>query len=228
MCQGKGIYLTRRFEDIDLKSGDQLVAQRYMHKPYLIDDLKFDLRVYVLIFGVDPLRVYVYNEGLARFATETYVGPTKNNLDNLFMHLTNYAINKASNNFVKSTGEEDDAATKRTLTSILQHMEENEKDFCSETMMEKIEDIAVKTSLAVQPALAHAYRTCQPDDLENSICFQILGIDIMIDQKLKPWLIEVNHLSSFGTDSPLDKKVKFDLIWDTFHLLNLSVKRKKK
>lgn len=60
------------------------------------------------------------------------------------------------------------------------------------------------------------------------MCFQILGLDIMIDQKLKPWLIEVNHLSSFGTDSPLDKKVKFDLIWDTLTLLNLSVKRKRK
>lgn len=46
-----------------------------MHKPYLIDDLKFDLRVYALIFGVDPLRVFVFKEGLARFATETYTGP---------------------------------------------------------------------------------------------------------------------------------------------------------
>jgi len=50
----------------------------------------------------------------------------------------------------------------------------------------------------------------------------------MIDTKLKPWLLEVNHLSSYGTDSPLDKKVKFDLIYDTLNLLNLSVKRKKK
>ena len=65
-----------------------------MAKPYLIDNLKFDLRVYALIYGVDPLRVFVFKEGLARFATETYTGPQKNNLDNLFMHLTNYAINK--------------------------------------------------------------------------------------------------------------------------------------
>lgn len=75
MCQGRGIYLVRRFEDIDLRSGEQLVAQRYMAKPYLIDNLKFDLRVYALIFGVDPLRVFVYQEGLARFATEEYQGP---------------------------------------------------------------------------------------------------------------------------------------------------------
>ena len=95
-------------------------------------------------------------------------------------------------------------------------------------MMNQIEDIAVKTCIAGQPGVNHAYRTCQPDDLENSICFQILGMDILIDANLKPWLIEVNHLSSFGTDSPLDKKIKYDLVWDTFNMLNLSVARKKK
>ena len=86
-----------------MKSGEQLVAQRYMHRPYLIDDLKFDLRIYVLVYGVDPLRVFMFKEGLARFATETYTGPAKANLDNLYMHLTNYAINKNAANFVKNS-----------------------------------------------------------------------------------------------------------------------------
>ena len=131
-----------------------------MAKPYLIDELKFDLRIYVLIYGVEPLRVFVFKEGLARFATEQYTGPNKNNLDNLYMHLTNYAINKFSGNFVKSKGEDDDSANKRTLTSILEYLEEHEEGFSAERMMEKIEDIAVKTCIAVQPALAHAFRTC--------------------------------------------------------------------
>lgn len=142
-----------------------------MAKPYLIDGLKFDLRIYVLIYGVEPLRVFVFEEGLARFATETYTGPYKNNLDNLYMHLTNYAINKGSSNFVKSQGEEDDAATKRTLTNVLEHMERTEPGFSKAAMMDQIEDIAVKTCIAGQPALSHSYRTTQPDDLENSICF---------------------------------------------------------
>ena len=79
--------------------GEHYVAQRYLHKPYLIDGLKFDLRVYVLITSVNPLRIFMYEEGLARFATSAYVPPMGNNLGNLYMHLTNYAINKDAENF---------------------------------------------------------------------------------------------------------------------------------
>jgi len=59
------------------------------------------------------------------------------------------------------------------------------------------------------------------------MCFQILGFDIILDHKLRPNVLEVNMLSSYGTDSPLDKKIKYDLMKDTFTLLNLSSKRKK-
>lgn len=41
-------------------------------KPYLIDNLKFDLRIYILLAGCDPLRIYLYKEGLGRFATVPY------------------------------------------------------------------------------------------------------------------------------------------------------------
>ena len=58
------------------------------------------------------------------------------------------------------------------------------------------------------------------------MCFEILGFDVIFDHKLKPYILEVNHASSFGTDSPLDKKIKLDLMKDTFTMLNLSTKRK--
>jgi tubulin polyglutamylase TTLL6/13 len=49
--------------------GDKCVVQQYISNPYLIDGLKFDFRVYVLVTGSDPLRVFIYEEGLARFST---------------------------------------------------------------------------------------------------------------------------------------------------------------
>jgi tubulin polyglutamylase TTLL6/13 len=50
---------------------------------------------------------------------------------------------------------------------------------------------------------------------------------VILDHKLKPYILEVNALASFGTDSPLDKKIKLDLMRDTFTMLNLSPKKKK-
>ena len=54
------------------------------------------------------------------------------------------------------------------------------------------------------------------------MCFELLGFDIFLDSDLKPWIIEVNHSPSFATDTPLDFKIKKNLIADTIKLLNLS------
>ena len=71
------------------------------------------------------------------------------------------------------------------------------------------------------------YRSCQPADIENRICFEILGFDILLDKGLNPILLEVNHAPSFGTDSVLDLEVKKRVLSDTFTLLGLSLERKK-
>ena len=57
----------------------------------LIEGFKYDLRIYVAITSVNPLRLYVYEEGICRFATVKY---NTNDLKNVFSHLTNYSINK--------------------------------------------------------------------------------------------------------------------------------------
>lgn len=58
------------------------------------------------------------------------------------------------------------------------------------------------------------------------MCFEILGFDIMLDANCKPYLLEVNHSPSFSTDSPLDEKIKGELIRDTIRLLGMTKKRK--
>ena len=86
-------------DDISEVSVDELsVISKYIANPLLINGHKFDLRIYVLVTCYDPLRVYVFKEGLARFATETYSSNIDKN--NNFVHLTNYSINKKNDNFV--------------------------------------------------------------------------------------------------------------------------------
>uniref|UniRef100_A0A8C0BMP1 Uncharacterized protein n=1 Tax=Buteo japonicus TaxID=224669 RepID=A0A8C0BMP1_9AVES len=77
------------------------VMEMKRFQPFLIDGFKFDMRIYVLVTSCDPLRIFVYKEGLARFATMRYIDPSSRNLDDICMHLTNYAINKHNENFVQ-------------------------------------------------------------------------------------------------------------------------------
>lgn len=60
----------------------------------LINGLKFDIRVYALVLCADPLDVFVFRQGLVRFATVPYRPPTSGNLGTQRMHLTNYAVNR--------------------------------------------------------------------------------------------------------------------------------------
>lgn len=63
-----------------LSPPDACVTSLLSTQPFIIDGFKFDLRVYVLVTSCDPLRVFVYNEGLARFATTSYSHPSTDNL----------------------------------------------------------------------------------------------------------------------------------------------------
>jgi tubulin polyglutamylase TTLL4 len=78
---------------------ENYLVSKYVSKPHLINNLKYDLRVYVLVSSFDPLRIYVYNDGLARFATEEY-SLNPDDLKKRFVHLTNFSVNKKSENFI--------------------------------------------------------------------------------------------------------------------------------
>ena len=223
-CQGRGIFLTKKFEDINPE--EKHVVQEYLTKPYLIDDLKFDLRIYVLVTSCDPLRIFIHEDGLTRFATEEYEKPSQYNSDNMCMHLTNYAINKNNSNFIFNEDPDiDDIGHKRSLKSTYDHLQEEGYDVIQ--LKSRIDDIIIKTLCAIQPNLCHHYRSCQSDDLSRSMCFEILGFDVIIDKKLNPYVLEVNHTPSFSTDSPLDRTIKKAVISQALELVSVSSRNRK-
>jgi hypothetical protein len=127
--------LFRQIKDLAYKTSEILI-QRYIDKPLLLDGYKFDLRIYVSLIGTgNDLHAFVVEEGLARFCTEPYKKPTTENLKNQYMHLTNYSLNKMSDKYVH---EPEDASlinevnngTKRTLTALYKQLESLGIDTC--------------------------------------------------------------------------------------------------
>jgi hypothetical protein len=129
---GDGIFLVRKFNELPRSAlTHDFLVQRYIENPYLVDRKKFDLRLYVVIKGVDPLEAYLCDEGLARFCTSNYAKPDHNNIKNLYMHLTNFSLNKNSDNFISPEEEfykENSHASKRLLTNIYKTLQSKGKD----------------------------------------------------------------------------------------------------
>jgi hypothetical protein len=92
--------------------------------------------------------------------------------------------------------------------------------------MDQVKEMIVKTIITGQPIISHEYKISKPHCLDNSMAFQILGFDILIDSKYKPYLLEVNCSPSFRTDSNLDYHIKKNVIQDAFSMLNFSQERK--
>ncbi|CAG9769236.1 unnamed protein product [Ceutorhynchus assimilis] len=212
--QGRGIIITKSLKDI--RPYDRGICQVYIAKPMLIDGYKFDLRVYTLITSCEPLRIYIYDEGLVRFATSQYKEPNGVNITNVFMHLTNYAVNKHSRTYnqdIHGNG------SKRKLTWLQSYWKALKYDV--NAIWHKIDDVIIKTIISAYPVLKHSYAACFPSHDVIPACCELLGVDIMFDKKMCPLVLEVNHSPSFHTDTPLDTEVKEALISDMFSMMNL-------
>lgn len=112
--QGKGIFILDKLKFVP--KHEQCVISRYIDNPLLIYGHKFDLRIYVVVTCFDPLRVYIYREGLVRFATEKY--DKTGDGASVYSHLTNYSINKKNENYHAGDGDNDDSGFKWTFTAL--------------------------------------------------------------------------------------------------------------
>lgn len=55
--------------------------------------------------------------------------------------------------------------------------------------------------------------------LRNS--FELYGYDVLLDEHLRPWLLEVNASPSLNATDPADFRLKFDLVDDVLSVLDL-------
>jgi len=92
-------------------------------------------------------------------------------------------------------------------------------------LFEKIQDVIIKSLLSVEP---HIFNALARSSKHKNICFELYGFDVLIDDNLNPWIMEVNVSPSLSSSSPLDKKIKTMLLSDVFNLIGLKLFVRKK
>ncbi|NWX37201.1 TTLL4 polyglutamylase, partial [Notiomystis cincta] len=210
-ARGIGIQVIHKWSQLPKRR--PLLVQRYLHKPYLIGGKKFDLRIYVYVTCYDPLRVYLFKDGLVRFASCKY-SSSMESLSNKFMHLTNYSVNKKNTEYKSNSDEIACQGHKWALKALWSYL--TQKGVNSEAIWEKIKDIVIKTIIASEPYVNSLVKMYVR---RPYCCHELFGFDIMLDENLKPWILEVNISPSLHSNSPLDVSIKGQMIRD---LLNLA------
>lgn len=218
-AQGDGIFLLQSRGDLSRRlssfghSGDQAIVQKYMPTPLLLDGYKFDMRLYVLVMSLSPLKVYLCHEGIIRVCTQLYEPPVGRNLHKTSSHLTNYSLNKTNSTFIHNADPQADVGSKRTLSVLLRRLKAQGLD--SEGLWENLKDLVLKTVLALATDLMETQECNYPnlrdlttDGDEGPRAFSIMGVDVLLDDQLNPHLLEVNNNPSmcidtvWPTDSP--------------------------
>ena len=207
--RGRGIRLMTDPKDIPTKT----LISHYISNPHLINNKKYDLRLYLLITGYNPLKIYLYDNGLIRFCSEEY-DLDEDKLNDKFIHLTNYSINKNSAAYEKNENEQKEEGNKWSLHTYKKHFEDNNINF--NEIWDKIKDIMIKTILSVTEL---AIPLIKQFNLTSNNLFELYGVDVLIDENFKPWLMEINLNPSLNCDSNLDLNIKSKVITDIFNII---------
>lgn len=205
--QGAGIFLINKLSKLkkwsreaktpfhpQLTSKESYVISRYIDNPLLIGGKKFDLRLYVLVTSFRPLKAYLFQHGFCRFCTVKY-DTSVTELDNMYVHLTNVSVQKHGGDYNSLHG------GKMSIQNFRLYLEGTRGRSVTEKLFAEMQWLIVHSLKAVAPVMAN-----------DRHCFECYGYDIIIDNSLKPWLVEVNASPSLQSTTHNDRILKHKLI----------------
>ncbi|EAS00468.2 tubulin-tyrosine ligase family protein (macronuclear) [Tetrahymena thermophila SB210] len=180
----------------------QFVIQKYIEQPLLINQRKFDIRMWAMM--TYDFQVYIFKEGYIRTASEKY-DLQENNFNDLIIHLTNNAIQKTDERYQKF-----EFGNQLSFNNLEKYFKDS-KINCNfrQKILPKMKEYIVFTLDSIKNKI---------NQFDRKFCFEIFGYDFVIDNQLNPWLIEVNTNPCLEESSPLLQQLIPRMLDDAFKL----------
>lgn len=211
---GAGIHFFTSLKE-EMNNGRLFLITKFISNLDLIDNKKYDLRLYVLISGLKPLRIYLYKKGLVRRASSAF-NISIEEIQNRYMFLTNTGINQKNEKYIFPHESNDSNANIWNLDTYKRYLRSKNVDY--DVIHEKIKDIAIKSIISFQEKLL--FRNKNIDDRN---VYTIIGIDILITDKFEPILLETNNKPSLSINNLIDEPIKTNLFADTLNIVGISL-----
>ena len=210
--RGRKIKVFSKLDDIlkeindlnEKKFPKNLLIQKYIEQPLLYNKRKFDIRIWVLFTYLEQNKkyeVFIFKEGHLKACCDNY----DINSEDLFIHLTNYSVQKHNKNFSKSEigNEISFADFQKELDKTGKNIDFKKKIFPEIIQIVQISANSVKGKINLS---------------KRSNCFEIFGYDFILDINFKPYLLEINTNPGYEESSPLIKMLVPRMIDDAMKL----------
>ena len=212
LSRGRGIKIINKVTNFD----EKVIVQKYI-KPHLLFGKKYDIRIILLITSYDPLVVYLYTDGFLRFATHPYSEKEDFYIEDKFMHLTNNSVNKDSIFYKKNDDPNKLTQSLASLKSFKKYCKENNIDFNS--IINKVKDNIIKCILIRYDRSVKELKEYKIKSSKN--LFELIGVDIILDDKLEPHILEFNANPSLEWNCKCGDIITNNMLIDTFNLLGI-------
>ena len=199
LSRGRGIQCVNNlksvFDCLNQENINGLVIQKYIENPLLIYGKKFDIRQWVLLTSLRPLTIWLWDDPYLRFSAEEY---NIDNFSNIYSHLTNNCIAKYSKKYNSNNKIEGDMWDIPQFQIYL-------KETYGKDLWPKIKEQILNIVL------------CSFDSVKNEIkyrenSFELFGLDVMFDNDLNAYLIEVNASPSMDYSTKITSRLVPEMI----------------
>ncbi|XP_058819904.1 tubulin glycylase 3A-like isoform X1 [Topomyia yanbarensis] len=208
-CRGRGIHLMNNIKQIitmvnpPIVSKTRYVIQKYIERPLIIHNTKFDIRQWFMITSVQPLIIWFYKESYLRFSSQQY------NLMNYHesVHLTNHAIQKKYHNAVRDERlPHENMWDCHTFQAYLRQIG-------------KYEMWSERIYPGMQKAIIGSLLACQDNMDRRQNTFELYGADFMITEDFYPWLIEINSSPDLAPSTSVTARLCPQCVEDTIRVV---------
>ena len=208
---GQGISVISDLTDV-LDRND-VIVQRYVERPYLVDGRKGHLRIYVLISSAEPLRAHIYSEGIVRFAPAVY-DPRPERLAEVAMHVTNTALHLDHPDLVVSQDpSQEDVGMIWSLSALFRRMQADGHD--TGAVFGEIQTLVAWFLGHLRDEGFFARQTGH--GAPRSYAPKLFGLDILLDADGHPWLLEI-QTSPAATGAALVTRINGELFKTIFRM----------
>jgi len=180
---------------------EHVLLQKYLEKPLLYQGRKFDIRIWILIIAGQENFVYIFKQGHLKATCAEY----DINSSSPFIHLTNYSVQKHNIDF-----------SKKEIGNEISYQDFQDELDKKNTGKNFLKDIYPKIVYIIRLAIGSAKSNLNHLKREN--CFEIFGCDFILDEKYRPYLLEINMNPGLEISSPLISKLVPRMVDDALKL----------